>query len=979
MQRLPRRTSPADAWQAALDRAKLELGEADFSRFVSGHTFSTCVQAVTNEQKRLPVRFPEYFKVMKPILDFLHSFERAINSLCHSHPEVSCLVWGSVQFLVIIASKFSKCRIAIAEMLESLTRAMPRFEQYASLFPTHGRLHLRLVDIYKSFVLFCVGAFKFFKTKPWCTRSILTLAFLDMAIKLAWKSLDDDFSVALVQIQRDAQEFEHEANASNVAAGFEREAEAQTRHDDIMQAISRCANTNNLKPYFAIPHARNVFQGREVELDQLHRALGPPTGAATREDLRSVCIQGLGGMGKTTLASEYAYRFRSAYAAVFWLKAESGALLQHDYHVQVIKYLQTTNGSGVSAEETDLQKLSQAAKRWLSTTDTSWLLILDNVEDSATRDVLKFWPTSGKGAIILTTRDRDVADVFSSTILRLEGLNDDQGSSLLLSQAGLCEPPSDTSKKIANELGGLPLAICQMGSYARQTNCTLQQVHDLLRGRMSSGRLYSDKNSISGLQYADTIASCCELSFARLSERSRHLLSVLAFFQTDAIDERVITEGCVAVPRLRHLADPLEWNNAVRALIRYDLISRRIAPDGLEGEHLIGMHRVVKLHALHTLEGKHRLPTPGTAATSQLWFGAFEDAVGLLSRVFPCRPQDGGTMCKNWPACAKWLPHVPSMKEELDLTRSYIISPPPALRGLLVDSLEMSDLSIPPHNPDPIKADAATIIGALQLSAFTTRSKCLGMFQKALHWRCRWLEPVSDPSRNDLLQLANAYNNTGAAHLAVDEFDDALSLFQMALDIKLSLGDERSNPYAIGLSYYNISRAEMGQGRVFQALEHCRRAVRLVECANGRDDYRSNQFRFTLAELLMSCGHLEAGLRAHEETLAVQERVMGRRNNDTGVSYYGVACAYERIGCFNDALDNVEYAIEAFGTCPDSDDRLARCFFKKSLVLRSLLREADAEEALIAAQTFGAKLQGSRDWTGDRMEDYDSLVSYCNK
>lgn len=53
-------------------------------------------------------------------------------------------------------------------MLVGISRTMPRVEQYASLFPTHDRLHLRLVDMYTSFILFCARAFRFLKTKPWC-------------------------------------------------------------------------------------------------------------------------------------------------------------------------------------------------------------------------------------------------------------------------------------------------------------------------------------------------------------------------------------------------------------------------------------------------------------------------------------------------------------------------------------------------------------------------------------------------------------------------------------------------------------------------------------------------------------------------------------------------------------------------------------------------------------------------------------------
>lgn len=555
-------------------------------------------------------------------------------------------------------------------------------------------------------------------------------------------------------------------------------------------------------------------------------------------------------------------------------------------------------------------------------------MIFDNVNNPTT--VHEYWPNGGDGAIICTTRDRDVADSLSAKQLRLDGFDDDQGSLLLLSQSGHNEPPSDMSRKIVRELGGLPLALRQMGSYIRQTRCTLSEFYNLLRERKNSRRLYSDALSASSLRYTETLATCCELSFARLSKSTRHLFNVLSFFQTDGVDETLFTGGCATMPRLSHLADPLEWNNAVRMLTKYHLLSRSPSPGDLAGGQLLAMHRVNKLHALHTLD---------SAADRSSWADALHDAVGLLHQAFPSRPADGSTMCKDWAACSKWLPHVLSMKEEFDFSWPSTPTPAPpsgrspkpprALCELLANcayfmwergvgkpmafaqtALDVCDLALGADeaDADPIRADVATIMGALKLPVFSTRRECLGLFQQALALRQRWVaaaaaaSPSGAAGTNDLLQLANAYNNTGAAHLVLEEYDSARPLFQKALSIKLTLGDEASMPYSIGLSYYNLCRVEMGQGRMAEALENCRRAVELVERANGTDDFRSNQFRFSLANLLVACGDVDAGLRVHEATLAIRVQVMGSLNNDTGVSYYGLACVLERLGRFAEAL-----------------------------------------------------------------------------
>jgi hypothetical protein len=74
----------------------------------------------------------------------------------------------------------------------------------------------------------------------------------------------------------------------------------------------------------------------------------------------------------------------------------------------------------------------------------------------------------------------------------------------------------------------------------------------------------------------------------------------------------------------------------------------------------------------------------------------------------------------------------------------------------------------------------------------------------------------------------------------------------------------------------------------------------------------------------------------------------------------------------------VEKALSLFRKIPLADDRVARCLFRKHLILSDMSRGDDAGQSLNEARQLKQELQGS--WSeDDTMEDYDSLVSYYNK
>ncbi len=142
-----------------------------------------------------------------------------------------------------------------------------------------------------------------------------------------------------------------------------------------------------------IPYARNpFFLGRDDELSRLrsHLQAGQATALSQPQ-----AISGLGGIGKTQLALEYAYRFAQDYQAVLWAHAESTDAL-------VSSYIAITTLLHLPEREAKEQDIAvQAVKTWLQA-HRGWLMILDNADELAL--LPDFLPPALGGHLLLTTR-----------------------------------------------------------------------------------------------------------------------------------------------------------------------------------------------------------------------------------------------------------------------------------------------------------------------------------------------------------------------------------------------------------------------------------------------------------------------------------------------------------------------------------------------------------------------------------------------
>ncbi|KAJ4290456.1 hypothetical protein N0V90_010673 [Kalmusia sp. IMI 367209] len=302
------------------------------------------------------------------------------------------------------------------------------------------------------------------------------------------------------------------------------------------------------------------FVGRAAELKEMRRS------AASQENCHRASIlvlEGLGGIGKTQLALEYAVRNRKLYTAVFWINAKSERTLQDALAscAERIPLNNVLDGNGelLQAEHT-IKRALKAVLNWLELPENSkWLLIFDNVDSHISisspggdaknsYDIRRYIPSAAHGTILITTRLSRLSQLGKAILVK--EINTRDGMEIFCASAGLSSECNEV-QGIVTRLRGYPLAISQAGGYVRQTGISatkyLKQFDSYLTGLMQEEQNLTYENG--------SISSSWRLSFEEVKIRnsdSARLLLLWGFLDNSDIwwDMFRLAEVCENKKRL---------------------------------------------------------------------------------------------------------------------------------------------------------------------------------------------------------------------------------------------------------------------------------------------------------------------------------------------------------------------------------------------------------------------------------------------
>ena len=237
-----------------------------------------------------------------------------------------------------------------------------------------------------------------------------------------------------------------------------------------MSVLAEEKGSEPLESDFRIPfqpeYRRNVhFVGRRQMLDDLHTCL---TMKHDKQRSQRYTLTGLGGAGKSQIALEYAYRHQDHFDSVFWINARdmrsaqtsysrfAQRLVHHYAHQSMLSFTQIANYLSIDGfvnEHGDIdwggrqpKIMIDAMKQWLGRDrNCHWLLIVDNVDELTSSDILDILPDSSLGCVILTTRRRDL--VWLGHEIHVSGMPKDDSIRLFLKSFGDCHADANPQGK----------------------------------------------------------------------------------------------------------------------------------------------------------------------------------------------------------------------------------------------------------------------------------------------------------------------------------------------------------------------------------------------------------------------------------------------------------------------------------------------------------------------------------------------------
>jgi tetratricopeptide (TPR) repeat protein len=363
-----------------------------------------------------------------------------------------------------------------------------------------------------------------------------------------------------------------------------------------------------------LPPRNADFSGRGRLLEELHET---QTAAGATAVVQAATVHGLGGVGKTQLALEYAHRYSSDYEVIWWVPAEQPVAIPG-----LLAGLARRLGVPEQADQAEL-----LADLWdvLRERDR-WLLVYDNADRP--QDLRPYWPPGGSGQVLVTSRTptwgRGMATV------QLDVLDRDEAVAFLRRRTGSSD--TATAAALAEVLGDLPLALEQAAAYMDETHITPAEYLTLYREHGAELLALGEP-----LTTEQTVTTTWQVALdqIRATPAAQELLSLCTFLAPEDIPRALLREhGDVLSEPLRGtIGRPLAYNQAVSALRRYSLVTVTTST--------LTVHRLVQTVVRDNLSTEDQ----------QVWAGA---AARLVTAAFP----QGSIDVAIWPACAYLLPHA---------------------------------------------------------------------------------------------------------------------------------------------------------------------------------------------------------------------------------------------------------------------------------------------------------------------------------
>ncbi len=623
------------------------------------------------------------------------------------------------------------------------------------------------------------------------------------------------------------------------------------------------------------------FTGRGEELAEIDKALWARETAALTQ---SAAVKGFGGVGKSTIAREYAWRvsaFPDAYAGVWWLDAEksrdaeSWPGLETGYVALGDVFIRGL------AQQKDRPAAARTGRDFIDQAgfERPWLLIYDNVDDVR---ALEAWPPPKGAHVIVTSRLKTGAPGMTAVEVGTWPLPD--AVAYLKANSGRTDMTDAQAGAISDALGCLPLALAHAAAYlADNDNATpesyLAAVRQHMRDVPESALAIAPRAVFATLQ--ENIAQA-----ETRAPGAAAVMALAAFYAPDAIPEELSRQAAEHYPPAFAdlTGDGPALEKAIGSLSRLSLITYDRA------SKTFNVHRLVQAAA-----------RDGLGDDASAWS---EAAVKAANAAFP------DIEFKNWPVCARLLDHAhlvaTAAPDELGVPlwrllnqiavflrerAAYAEAEPLNKRSL--DSLEKA---LGPDHP--------SVGTSLNNLAFLYESQGKYDLAEPLYNRSLAIrEKALGPDHPD---VGTSLNNLAGLYDRMSKYDFAEPLYNRSLAIReKALGPDHPD---VGTSLNNLAGLYESQGKYDLAEPLYTRSLAILEKALGPDHPDVGQSLNNLAFLYESQGKYDLAEPLYNRSLAIREKALGPDHPDVGVSLNNLAILLYRTNRKREALDHARRA-----------------------------------------------------------------------
>jgi len=618
---------------------------------------------------------------------------------------------------------------------------------------------------------------------------------------------------------------------------------------------------------FNVPYrAKNEgMVGREEALQKVRQQLLAGRRTAIGH---TAALQGLGGLGKTQLAVEYAYRFRNEYPyGVIWLNADQ------DMDAQLIQIAKQARWIAPESKQSDI--LDVAIQRLKSRSQC--LVIFDNVVNR--ENIEPYLPDAEAEPHLLVTSRTSQKDFVP---IPIDLLDNELSLQLLLKEAGrniedLTMEEQTAAREIAVSLDGLPLAIGIAGAY-------LTCVPDFT---------FQNYKAVLDDSFEKALAGDLLSSFTGHEQN---------LFVTLQVSQPVLNQA----PLLQDILDLLAWSGS--AFMGISLMAAILDKKGPELVHPLSLGTSLRL--LHKAPGGDRYDIHRLVRKVRQGQFPITDKAQWVMEVCQRLGHWFEEKRKEFTALPvfeaefnhlkEWLKHISHYTSIHTVRLTWLQASPLIHWGKYHEAhqLVQSAFSLLETLPDPDQPLKANILNDL---GFTYGA--LGNHEESLRYHKQALDIQIEQFGEQHRDTAQSLNNVGVTYGDLENHDEALKYLTRALNIRLELCGEQHPDTA--QSFNNVGGTYGALRNHEEALKYKERALNIRLKLFGEQHPATARSLDSIGDIYFYLGKYGEALNYIKQAFDIRFQILGEYHPDTAKTFCDLVDCLMKLRKFNEAAERL--------------------------------------------------------------------------